>query len=736
MIAPTSPATSARTWQREALRQFYTVLESGNALSRCCALKSMRRLAASDNESKKHLLALLHDPDPDVRTDAVAVAGELQIAEAVDILSKGLASDGEGEVRIEQARALARIRSADAVEALLCCVEAEGYPELDGPLDDLGYSPCWEVQSQSLRALGEIGDAKAADRVIAFLEKDVSPELQESGFKVLVQLDRPKAEAFLLRQITQGDPLSKRRAVQTLGWLAASQDEALGPKLTQALCNALTDPEPMVRICAAQTLGSSEEPMVLVSLTLLLNDPDAEVKKEVATILGGMSGSEVVTRLHDMLQESGPRLRRDIVRILGEIGKPESSDILAGYLMSEDNDLLFEVVRALRRIGKCAEQQRLTEILTGTEYHWTLRIETARALQHLLLNLEPAVDVEKVNDGPETNSVMEDEDKDCPDLQQALYSVLNDNDERLAYAALAALMEIEPEQNVELLLDLLRVENATPQTQDTGLEPTHPGESIDGNEELAELVRDKDPTTSTLAAILEQPVESDTEMLEEEVVEKEIKIRSDSLKVLAVRLLGGIANPGSEAVRVLTSLFESNKPELRREILLALGHIGGDEVRPLLLAGLEDPHQGIRLAALEAVESSAHIEFLQEALITLCRDPDVFIRRRAVEVLAKLATAADSICQALEDEDMEVCRTALRVLPQVTYKKGCYQRIVDLMFEFGGELRFEAAATLRRLKDFASTSQLLTILREPAQEEYHWICIDALGEMYRAEAKV
>lgn len=730
MISSPSPATRTGKWQREVLRQIYAVLENGNALSRCCALKSMQRMAADDDESKKQLLALLSDPDPDVRTDAALVAGKLHITEAVETLIKGLASDGDGEVRIEQARALARIGSPDAVEALLRCVEADGYPELDGPLDELEYSPCWEVQSQSLMALGEIGDAKTADRVMQFLAKDVSPELQESGFKVLVQLDRPKAETFLLRQLTQADKLSKRRAIQTLGWLAASQDGPLGPKLTQALCNSLTDPEPMVRLCAAHALGTSDDPLVLVPLTLLLNDPDAEVKKEVATILGGMSGSEVIARLHNMLQESSPGLRRDIIRILGEIGKPESSEILSGYLISEDNDLLFEVVRALRRIGTCDDQQRLAEILAGTNYHWTLRIEAARALQRLLLNAESSA-IAKNHDKPEKEAATENEARLDP--LQLLHSILYDDDERVVYAALSALMEIEPQHRVELLLDLIRVEDVTAQMQVTVPETGRTGELIECNDELAELLTDKDPMTSTLAAILERPVENDMATLQHP---GEIKDCNNSLKILAVRLLGGIPNPELEAVKLLTTLFESNNLELRREVLLALGRIGGDEARPLLLAGLEDPHQGIRLAALEAAESAAHIESLQEALTPLCHDPDVFIRRRAVEVLAKIPEATESIWQALEDEDMDVCRTALRVLPEATYKNNCHQRIVDLMFKFSGELRFEAAATLRRLKDFAATSQLLTILREPAQEEYHWICIDALGEMYRADAKV
>ncbi len=47
-------------------------------------------------------------------------------------------------------------------------------------------------------------------------------------------------------------------------------------------------------------------------------------------------------------------------------------------------------------------------------------------------------------------------------------------------------------------------------------------------------------------------------------------------------------------------------------------------------------------------------------------------------------------------------------------------------------MRTEAAATLRHLEDFAAVESLLAMLADPDKEEWHWICIEALGELHAA----
>jgi hypothetical protein len=61
-------------------------------------------------------------------------------------------------------------------------------------------------------------------------------------------------------------------------------------------------------------------------------------------------------------------------------------------------------------------------------------------------------------------------------------------------------------------------------------------------------------------------------------------------------------------------------------------------------------------------------------------------------------------------------------------------RIVELMFAFSAELATDAAAALRRMSDWGSAARLIAILDDPEQEEFHWICIDALAEMFARES--
>jgi len=116
----------------------------------------------------------------------------------------------------------------------------------------------------------------------------------------------------------------------------------------------------------------------------------------------------------------------------------------------------------------------------------------------------------------------------------------------------------------------------------------------------------------------------------------------------------------------------------------------------------------------------------------MLEDPDPSIRQRVVEQIASLSGAEVSVylCRALEDEDLGVCRAALHQLTRENYSAETARRVEDLMFRFSGELRKNAAAALRRTDDFSSSSRLLENLMDMEQTLNHWVCIDALAEMY------
>ena len=157
---------------------------------------------ANDEASRRRLVELLLDQDPDVRMDAVVALGRMKVEQAALPLLENLEKDPEGEVRIEVVKALSRIGSSQTVERLIHCFrEDDGYPELDYLVDDLEFNACWEVQSSLMDALAEIGDARAVAPLIEVLEAEGYEDLQESGFRALAKLSGDTARTFLLGQL-------------------------------------------------------------------------------------------------------------------------------------------------------------------------------------------------------------------------------------------------------------------------------------------------------------------------------------------------------------------------------------------------------------------------------------------------------------------------------------------------------------------------------------------------------
>ena len=193
----TSSKIDSENCRERFLGTIHRVFESDNALLKCCAVRALERMKSCDGVSKKWLVDLLSDPDVDVRVDAVAALGQMRVGEAAQSLLASLTGDPEGEVRIQAVMALSRIASGETVEPLIDCLKEDGYPQLDLDTDDMAYSPCWEVQSQALDALGEIGDRRATPAVLEFRERDDYEDLPERGCRVPANLDRAQAKEVL-----------------------------------------------------------------------------------------------------------------------------------------------------------------------------------------------------------------------------------------------------------------------------------------------------------------------------------------------------------------------------------------------------------------------------------------------------------------------------------------------------------------------------------------------------------
>ncbi|MCP4405859.1 MAG: HEAT repeat domain-containing protein, partial [bacterium] len=248
--------------------------------------------------------------------------------------------------------------------------------------------------------------------------------------------------------------------------------------------------------------------------------------------------------------------------------------------------------------------------------------------------------------------------------------------------------------------------------------------------ELVDMVAGQDAQSSTLAAILaNQPVPVEQE---EDIELKEIQ---PEVRKLAIRLLRNYPQTGADVVEVLIKLCQEEDQEIRREAFHSLGCTADDSALDTILHGLEEQDEGVRLAALDALGNFSGSERVREQLLKMFEDPDPTIRQRVVEQIHSLSKSdvSDYLCRALEDDDLGVCRAALKALSIESHNTETSLRIENLIFRFPNELGKAAAATLRRMQDFGCVSRLLEYLKDEEQARYHWVCIEALAEMYSNE---
>lgn len=687
----------------EVLSAMHAVLQGDNGLSRCCVAKALPKLDPDGAVSGAWLSDALADPDPDLRMDCAAALGRMRLVAATAPLVEHLRHDPDGEVRLQAVQALSAIKSPAATEPLIACLGMDAHADLDDPFDDMEYNFGCEIQSQALDALGEIGAAGAAAPVIALARDETFEDLQESAYRVLAQLDTDDAKAFLLAELRRGGAMARRRAARALGFSPAfrAAGGALPPDLADGLAQALCDGDARVRICAMQAVGANPTPQVVAPLTVLLSDTDADVREEAAAVLGRLRGPEIVDRLHGLLGETDAKVRRRVVQVLGDIADPASLAPLSALLDSDDGDLLYDVIGALGRIGQPGPEAKLIAVLSEPRHHPTLRVQAARALARI----NPTED--------------NDESQPCP--EQALRAALLDDNASVRYAALSALTEIVPEGAADTLVNLLRGELAPPPDD-------APAETL---ARVDRAVAETSTLASTVAGFQDLPVPPPAQAPRGEAADTQVKI-------LATRLLGTVAAPGSAAVDALIEVAGTAPDDLRGEALRALGRIGDARALPVVLDALSAKGRDLRLAALDAVGGFALGADAPSRLAHLLDDPDPVLRQRTVETLAALPgqDAAPLLGRALHDEDGGVCRVALKTMSKGTYHPNQLDRVIELMFAFSGDLREDAAAALRRVGAHGAAARLLAMLNDPAREEHHWICIDALATLYaRPEAR-
>lgn len=193
--------------------------------------------------------------------------------------------------------------------------------------------------------LGEIGDARAIDHLIAALMSDKDTRVQEWAAKSLGELGDVRAVLPLINVLQHASGDTRRNAATALGWL---NDR----RATPALIALLHDDEPAVRSAATEALGKIADPSAFDSLCRALKDDDAWTRIRAANALGQVRDSRAVTPLVESLSDSNEWVRYNAALSLGELNASNALAALIAVLQNDESpNARRAAAAALGRLG-------------------------------------------------------------------------------------------------------------------------------------------------------------------------------------------------------------------------------------------------------------------------------------------------------------------------------------------------------------------------------------------------
>ena len=339
------------------------------------SLYALVRLKAWDQ-----LAAAVLDPggQPRIRWWPVAFALQrMEEARALPALLTFAAGPGV-EAQAFAARGLGVLKDPKGVDALLRLIDVRTHEP--------------RVVAQAVRALGQIGDGRAAPPLLALVRQ---PQLDDNvRLEVMTALGvlRTRAAADVaIDHVTHRWPAMRGAALRTLG--AIDPDALLSVMSGLDLDSAWT-----VRAETASILSTLDGERVLPALRLLWRDPDARVLPAALNAMAAVKAPDLEQCLTDAFAHEDVIVRATAATLVGKAKAAGGESVLRqAYARAKDDaaiDARAAALEALAAYGLQAARPSLEDALSDRD--WAVR----RKAIDLLRQLDPAADVRVARPGP------------------------------------------------------------------------------------------------------------------------------------------------------------------------------------------------------------------------------------------------------------------------------------------------------------------------------------------------
>lgn len=598
-------------------------------------------------------------------------------ARAVPVLVK-LLKDGDVADRRDAAATLETFRSDLPVE----------------PLADALSDPDEETRNAAARALAHAPEAEVIALLSNRLKADPPVVLRNAIITALTPFDREKVIPALIavRLDKEDRPIpGVAVALEKLGVAA----DALNATLADATLPAAR------RIEAALRLGQLGEPDALDKLVRLKTGGDVATRRAVAAALGSLGDLRAVEPLIVTLDDADSSVRAEAAAGLKKLGF--TAEKLTADLAAAPAPARVEALRLLAKLGGAgqsgvviAQLQSREPAVRGAAAYALGELKTEGAAAALIpilrdpdatVRLQAAAALGRIGDAKASD---------------ALASALRGNDAALATEAAASLAKLNERKAVPALLDALKSPNWAVRAQvartlgELGDERAAPvlAAALDDPSAVVRfyarraLERLPNAPTADLLNLFGQPNRrgwfSGREVLKtlkpEAAVETLIARLDDPQpmnRALAASLLGGLRDEraltplvkhlededrfqarwwlawavgqfGEAATPPLAKFSKAKLPRLRADALRARGWIGpNEENRAAVRAGLTDPEEQVRSAAVEALGRYGDAEPLSRLLIRRAgADGVTFKPDEVIDALLRCGPAGRSVLLA------------------------------------------------------------------------------------------
>lgn len=347
---------------------------------RCAAARALGALGGEN--AAPALVGALTDPDPDVRSDAMAALARCARPQDAAAIRRSLANDPVADVKVAAIRALCRLGDEAAVALLRALSNDRCEPRVAWERPGEGWDDWLDVQVAAIAALGEMGVEDAVADLVRARSDETGQDLDHPVFGALANLPGRGVEA-LLDFLGDDDPRVRRRALSALsrsghglpdpvaGRLVRDSDSDIRALAIESIelpdeilagC-AAHDPSAFVRRTALSRIAPSRPDV----LREALDDPDEGVR---ATALEAITASparfpdhgseaypggaaEFAARARAWLRTAGTRLAATCASVLAKLAGADALDALREAAGDREGppEVRIAALRAMGGIG-------------------------------------------------------------------------------------------------------------------------------------------------------------------------------------------------------------------------------------------------------------------------------------------------------------------------------------------------------------------------------------------------